>query len=330
MADLLLGLGAAVVKVACKVWLKDDAVAANASVEVVDIVRAKVAGELDQRSARRLFEDLEVPVAEKLGVLRSHEFAGMPDNEWNAGVLAVGDICGARFTDADIFAGDLDPLYLRRQIAAGARGATRDLSAAGTALYNRLLTERRAYVVELTSTLPRFSVGGFAEILRRESVILQRMNEVLDRCLPPMRCGRCALRAEEDFAAAYRRQVVNRLDRLELFGVTVSESVRGYPLSTAYISLAVASESLLARRAEPLLISGADVADGKAGAGTLRIDEALADTSRLFLRGEAGSGKTTLLQWLAVRMARRDFPDRLSTWNETVPFLIRLRHYVGL
>lgn len=61
----------------------------------------------------------------------------------------------------------------------------------------------------------------------------------------------------------------------------------------------------------------------------MRIDDALAGTSRLFLRGEAGSGKTTMLQWLAVRAARRDFPDRLGTWNETVPFLIRLRHYIG-
>ena len=93
-----------------------------------------------------------MPVAEKLKVLRQHEFAGMPDNEWAAAVLAVGDtLRGARFADADIFAGDLDPLYLRRHILVGARGATRDLSAAGTALYHRLLSECCAYVVELTS-----------------------------------------------------------------------------------------------------------------------------------------------------------------------------------
>jgi polynucleotide 5'-kinase involved in rRNA processing len=146
--------------------------------------------------------------------------------------------------------------------------------------------------------------------LRRQSVILQRVNEVLDRMPSPDAVRAGAARAEQDFAAAYRRQVVNRLDRLELFGVTVSESIRGYPLSTAYISLAVASESLLVRRAEPLLMSRADMAGDKSGPGTLRIDEALADTSRLFLRGEAGSGKTTLLQWLAVRTARRDCLDR--------------------
>jgi hypothetical protein len=62
-ADLLLGLGAAVVKVACKIWLGDNSFASDAGTDVVDIVKDKLSGELDQRKARRLFEDLEVPVA---------------------------------------------------------------------------------------------------------------------------------------------------------------------------------------------------------------------------------------------------------------------------
>jgi hypothetical protein len=328
MADLLLGLGAAVVKAACKVWLKDSAFAASASTEVVDVVRQKISGELNQRNARRVFEDLEVPVAEKLKVLRQHEFAGMPDNEWAAAVLAVGDtLRSARFTDADIFAGDLDPLYLRRHILVSAQGATRDLSAAGTALYHRLLTECCAYVVELTSMLPGFTAGAFAEILRRDSLIVRQFADVLDRMPAPEAVRADAARAEADFAAAYRRQVVNRLDRLELFGVTVSESVRGYPLSTAYISLAVSSDSD-GLRGDAGFARPGDGPAGQVGTDTLRIDDALANTYKLFLRGEAGSGKTTLLQWLAVRAARCDFPERLAAWNDVVPFLIRLRRYV--
>lgn len=325
--DTALVLGAAVVKVACKIWLRDDAFAADASSEVVDIVRARVAGDLDRRRASRMFEDLEVPIAEKLRVLRQHELAGMPDNEWNAAVLAVGDtLRRARFTDADIFAGDLDPLYLRRSIAEGNPTAARDLSEAGTALYYRLLTECCSYVVELTSTLPRFSLGAFGEILRRQSVILRRFTELLDR-MPSAEQERIdATDADTAFTAAYRRQVVSQLDRLELFGITLSESIRGYPLSTAYISLSVYSESLSKNRSDLASPVGSN---RELSTSTLRIEDALARSARLFLRGEAGSGKTTMLQWLAVRAARRDFPSRLTTWNETVPFLIRLRHYIG-
>lgn len=332
VADLLLGLGAAVVKVACKIWLKDDQFAADAGADVVDVIAGKVADDLEQRHARRLFEDLEVPVAKKLGALRQQEFAGIPDNEWQAAVLAAGDaLRRARFTDSDVFEGDLDPLYLRAKVTAAATGLTRDLSDAGTALYERLLTECCSYVVELTSTLPRFSAGAFAEILRRQSAILQRVTEVLDR-MPAAGSGRAgAGQPEADFTAAYRRQAVSQLDRLELFGVTVSEAVRGYPLSTAYIPLAISSDSLRpAGQLEAGLKAGGDLHGGAPGAsGMLSIDRALATTSRLFLRGEAGSGKTTMLQWLAVRAARQDFPEWLASWNDALPFLIRLRRSAG-
>ena len=355
-ADLLLGLGAAVVKVACKIWLKDSSIASDASANVVNVVKEKFSGELDQRRARRLFEDLEEPVARKLEWLREHEMAGIPDNEWAAAVLAVGDtLRRATFTDEDIFAGDLDPLYLRRKVAAGSPNAARDLSEAGTEVYRRLLTECCAYVVELTSTLPRFIPGAFAEVLRRESLILQRFSEVLERMPSAEQVQAGVQRAAVDFTAAYRRQVVSQLDRLELFGVTISDSVRGYPLSTAYIPLSVSSESLrpgdlrfdsrfLARSGamfspdETSHIRAADPLDGSSNMlfmgdlgqlGSLRIDYVLAGTSRLFLRGEAGSGKTTLLQWLAVRAARQDFPEWLADGNDFVPFLIRLRRSVG-
>jgi hypothetical protein len=355
-ADLLLGLSAAVVKIACKIWLKDSSIASDASADVVDIVKEKVSGELDQRRARRLFEDLEEPVAKKLEWLREHEMAGMPDNEWTAAVLAVGDtLRRATFTDADIFAGDLDPLYLRRKVAAGSPNATRDLSEAGAEVYRRLLTECCAYVVELTSMLPRFIPGAFSEVLRRQSLILQRFGEVLDRMPSAEQTRAGAQRSDADFAAAYRRQVVSQLDRLELYGVTLSDSVRGYPLSTAYIPLSVSGESLRAgdlHLDHPALarsfffdpdrvashIRAADPLDGPSNMlvmgdlrqlASLRVDYVLSGASRLFLRGEAGSGKTTLLQWLAVRAARQDFPEWLADGNELVPFLIRLRRYVG-
>jgi hypothetical protein len=50
----------------------------DASVEVIDVIKVKVAGELDQRLAQRLFEDLEVLASANLSVLRQREFGGMP------------------------------------------------------------------------------------------------------------------------------------------------------------------------------------------------------------------------------------------------------------
>ncbi|MCB0196253.1 MAG: NACHT domain-containing protein [Anaerolineae bacterium] len=59
------------------------------------------------------------------------------------------------------------------------------------------------------------------------------------------------------------------------------------------------------------------------------IEQVLAQSRRLVLRGDAGSGKSTLLKWIAVTAARQDFTGILSRWNELVPFYIRLRERVN-
>jgi hypothetical protein len=101
--------------------------------------------------------------------------------------------------------------------------------------------------VELTSALPRFIPGAFAALLCRQLVVLERFTEVLDRMPSAERVHAGAELAEADFAAAYRRPVVSQLDQLDLFGVTVSDSVRGYPLSTAYIPLSASGGGVSAR-----------------------------------------------------------------------------------
>lgn len=69
--------------------------------------------------------------------------------------------------------------------------------------------------------------------------------------------------------------------------------------------------------------------DEDAGGTSLPVDEALAGSRRVLVRGEAGSGKTTLLQWLAAQSARDAFTGALAPWNGGVPFFIQLRRWVG-
>ncbi|MFI2199655.1 NACHT domain-containing protein [Streptomyces sp. NPDC020192] len=58
-------------------------------------------------------------------------------------------------------------------------------------------------------------------------------------------------------------------------------------------------------------------------------DQALADSPRVLLRGEAGSGKSTLVQWLAVTAARQDVPDRMAYLEDRIPFVLPLRRLIG-
>ncbi|MEU6295167.1 NACHT domain-containing protein [Streptomyces erythrochromogenes] len=54
-------------------------------------------------------------------------------------------------------------------------------------------------------------------------------------------------------------------------------------------------------------------------------DQALADSPRVLLRGEAGSGKSTLVQWLAVTAARQDPPPHMDYLHDRIPFVLPLR-----
>ena len=135
-------------------------------------------------------------------------------------------------------------------------------------------------------------------------------------------------RGVDDFAADYRRTVVNKLDRMELLGVTLADANRRYPLSIAYIDLTVRKRA--SREDSRLVIrSGPEAGDPLAEAGGLSPESLLSRTRRALIIGNAGSGKTTLLQWLAVRSALRDFGSSLTGWNDTVPFFIPLRRYVN-
>jgi len=51
MADVFLTLGAAVVKSAPKIWLGDNKFAADTSASIVDVLKAKISGDLEQRQA---------------------------------------------------------------------------------------------------------------------------------------------------------------------------------------------------------------------------------------------------------------------------------------
>jgi hypothetical protein len=296
---LALGLGAAVVKSATKLWLGDRPIAADVSASAIDILVGRTTGALERRKARRLFEQLEEVVAERLAPLLEREFQHLAGNERQAAVAAVREtIDRAALTDNDLFAADLDAAYLNRYVrrtVPGVRESYR-LSQSGDAFYDRLLLECCACLVQITSNLPAFQVGALTEILQRESEALGLIREVLRR-LPDRRLM-------TGFEADYRQQVGNSLDRLELFGARVSKASRKYPLTVAYLSLTMSDRT-----------------------GNQRAEALLADTKRLLIRGEAGSGKTTLLQWIAVRCANNDLPEQWTSWQEPIPFFVRLRRY---
>jgi hypothetical protein len=319
----VISLGAAVVKSAATLWLGDRPFADDMTSDLVDLFAGRVSSRLDQRKIGRFFDDCTDIVARRLVTLLDVEFGGVPPNEREAAVLAVRHtFAAAPLSDETLFQADLDARLVERQLRLAGRRVLRNalLSEGGEEIYWLVLRECCAYLVEVVTTLPKFSSGALTELLRRETAVLDTLSRVLDR-LPERR-------GVDDFTADYRRAVVNKLDRMELLGVTLADANRRYPLSIAYIDLTVLKRTV-GQDSRLVIRSGLDFGDPLAGAGGLRPESVLSRTRRALVIGNAGSGKTTLLQWLAVRSARGDFSSSLTGWNDAVPFFIPLRRYVG-
>lgn len=316
-----IALGSAVARTACRIWLGDRPLAAVAGASVIDLTAQRFTSIREQRRFRRLWEQAAELVADRVEPLLEHEFRGLPAHERLAAVDAVrSTFDAARLTEAALFELDLDAGYLDRHLRRQDPDRVRvaGLSTDAGALYDRLQRESCAYAIEVARTLPGAGMAALTELLRRERQLLDELRTVLER-LP-------ARRGLLDFARDYRQLVAGVLDQLELFGATLAESSRRYPLSVAYLSLTVSGEFTIWQPGDRLF-DNVYAPAREITTPTARVEDVLASTRRLFVRGEAGSGKSTLLRWIAVQSARGSFPDRLTAWNDSAPFLMTLRRH---
>ncbi|MHC8422557.1 NACHT domain-containing protein [Streptomyces sp. NB004] len=130
--------------------------------------------------------------------------------------------------------------------------------------------------------------------------------------------------AEEEFLAKYYPCMMASLDRMEIFGITLRQQDFSYRMSTSYISLS-AVEHRSTSRYQPQVPTPAS--NKESDSGPLRVEDAIAHSRRVLIRGDAGSGKTTLLKWIAVGSMKSTLPAPMAMWNRAVPFFVPLRHF---
>jgi hypothetical protein len=306
MADpVLVVLGGAVVKTAVRLWVGPNVLADTLTADLTNLLESRVGDARERRKLRRRFEEMEDIVAEQVLSALEVEFRDLEEGERNAAVAAVTETFDrARITDADLFSRDLDPLNLEKYVRRFKGNATRDLSGGGVQLFDRILARCCGYILEIADKLPRFQTGAFAELLKRDSQILAKIEDVLTRLPAPVGDDGTA----SHVATAYLQRIAKVFDRLGLFGLDFN--AQWYALTIAYVNLTVSTKQATE---DPI--------------GTFQ--EWLEECPRLFIEGLAGSGKTTILQWLSVQAARREFESFPSQFNEYIPFFVRLREYAG-
>ncbi|HEX6603113.1 MAG TPA: hypothetical protein VF030_10770, partial [Solirubrobacterales bacterium] len=300
-----------------KLWLQDAVANQLQRPTLTELVEKAGNGPRQRRALKREFERIADEITARLEPLIQIEFANVSRNEREAAALLLQKVLvESQISDELLFATDLDPFDLETELkrshphAAEAAG----LSQGAASLYELMLREVSAYIVEIRVTLPDFNSQASREILARETELIKLVQTVLER-LP----DELTTSATDDagvFEGRYRRAIASKLDHLELFGVTTSEWTQRYSLSIAYLTLtasaAAGDESKETDRIPPsphAEIKGGKrerAKDDKDERAYLPVDRALSSRPRALIRGEAGSGKTTLLQWLAVTSARRE------------------------
>jgi hypothetical protein len=320
VSGVLVALSAAVVKTAFGVWTGDNALAGNVSDELTDLIAGQVSDARDRQKVANRFASIAEIVGDRVAATLREEFRNVSAGEQDAAIFAVTQTLGrADLTDIGtasraVFAAGLDAATLERSVRRLTGDATRDLSAAATDLYNVVLSQCCASIVEIADKLPRFQANAFATLLSRDAMILERIEEVLARLPMPSPEADGSDQVEVD----YRRIIAKDFDRLQLFGLDFA--AQWYPLSIAYVSLTMSARP----PADEEIADHAGLASGERS-----FEEWLRACPRLLIEGRAGGGKTTLLQWIAVRAALRDFAGPAADYSGYVPFFLRLRQYVG-
>jgi NACHT N-terminal Helical domain 1/NACHT domain len=298
-------LAAAVTKLACTIWIGPQATAVAGTIS--DVLRPHVANAMQRERLVRVFSQCtEIAARKLLSIAKEAEFRAVTQNECEAAIFAVRKTMEKADIDKDkLIQEDLIPERVLRLLKPTQNVVLKQalLSEGAQELYERMLAEACRYLVEMVRTFPTFKEDALSVVLQRQTVMIETLNRILRLS---------ATRPASGFAADYYTVLEHKLDRMELFGVTLSDqSSRIYPLTVSYVNLTLLEWDTGEDDATP----------------TLRAEEALAGKSRMLVIGEAGSGKTTLLRWIAVKACRSDFTGPLNGWNDCTPFFLQLRTF---
>ncbi|MBT2275601.1 NACHT domain-containing protein [Rhodococcus qingshengii] len=308
--------------------------------DAADLVHENVSSILEQKRANRQIEQIGEAVAKRLQPYIDSEHSDLPQNEIDAATTAVNDMLLEAGTGAQIVVNsNLDPTLLEFEIRKTVTRLPADahLGEGAESLFNTILAEVCVCICRISESLPNFTHAFAAEVLERESTLIDKTNEIL-MSLPETRVPATWGQGTESarFENRYLESLSRRLDVLQLYGADIPEEKNRYSLSVAYISLTasrpgelktenrISNREIIAEDDRELYQKQKDINNEL---DFVRVETALGGSDHVIIGGPAGSGKTTLLQWIAVTASRSSFTGDLSQWNGIVPFRIQLRQF---
>ena len=156
----LFKLGNAAAKLILRHVFKDVEIVKDFALDISDIIGLVAADNLSQRKAVRQFEQIAEKIAETLLPLFDAEKIRLDEGELYAVVAAANSALDKASVTADsVVVQNLDPSILQKFVLELGQSGTRDLSEAGHAFYERIISEstHRMHVRQPASNLAEIS-----------------------------------------------------------------------------------------------------------------------------------------------------------------------------
>jgi energy-coupling factor transporter ATP-binding protein EcfA2 len=313
---LIVAVAPAIARTVLKLWAGDEKLASEGGSAAVDVLSKLIPDLRARNEADRQLAAIGEKAAESLQFIFEIEGKTLLVDDQEAVARLVAETLDRSKISAELLVQkDLDPVQLAGHFLSEVDQELAQLPQPQVKLYRRVIEEASQSIIDIAHQLPNFSERTFAELLRRNRVLI----DAADRTLEAVERIRSQAQSNQEaesarFETEYRRAVARNLNRMELFGVDLARTSRAHPLSVAYVSLDV-GRSIKASEEE------------RDESAIQSVETALAQDRRILIRGPAGAGKTTLVRWIAVKAASRSFENPLADWNDALPFVIRLRQF---
>lgn len=331
-AILIKVVGSGIAKGILNLWLDEEMFEREIGKNFISIFASKTDDLIAQRRGSRQFEEISEKIAENLLPIFNSASGNIPEErKIEIAQLAGQAINGLELSPKSLSANRLEPKEIENILLSHARFPNEEsplihYGEPELALYKRVISEASQYIVDIADSLPKFNLANFSEILKRQDLLLDKANAILNEVRLMQKNTETLSQKISEFDSNYRRAIVRNLDELELFGVDLSGSSKRYRLSVAYVSLSVEYRFVPEQLDDEIDQSKTDsFIDYTSEVSS--IDEIIEKTNLLLVRGSAGSGKTTLMKWISVMAAGHSFENPLQDWNHGIPFFIRLREF---
>lgn len=305
---LVVPIGTSLARHLISLWMGKGTVASDVTENLTDYFLHAGATVLDARSAERTFQELGDRMAASLIPL--FEAEPLDENGIQAVTHAVSQTIGE--TSIRVLIDDhMDPEAITRRLLDMTAHRTALFSSDECSLYERCI---RACVIQMTGLIaksPEFVGAALSDLLRHHSIMVDQITYLGEQIQSLTSLTTSTHVDDSTFEEQYRRAIVGNLDRVDLFGLDLRDRAsRKQKLSLAYTGL---SSSRRVR-------VGADEEDD-----TVPVEQLVASSPYLLIRGQPGSEKTTLLKWIAINTAQRTLAT--ADLGDNIPFYLPLRQY---